>query len=174
LGLSNKQGQLLLLGLDNAGKTTLLHRLRTGDIRHFPPTDRPSQEYFRYGNVSFQAWDLGGHEAVRHLWEDYVSTQVSAVFFMIDATDDGRVEEAAYELDALIGEQLVKDIPVAVLLNKCDEEERALTSADICRRIEYDNLAQTQGTDKMAVFRISVLKGEGYQDAFRWISNFLT
>lgn len=93
---------------------------------------------------------------------------------MIDATDDGRVEEAAYELDALIGEQLVKDIPVAVLLNKCDEEERALTSADICRRIEYDNLAQTQGTDKMAVFRISVLKGEGFQDAFRWISNFLT
>ena len=63
LGLSQKQGNLLLLGLDNAGKTTLLHRLRTGSLpQHFPPTDRPSQNEFRHGGIRFQAWDMGGHE----------------------------------------------------------------------------------------------------------------
>ena len=57
LGLSEKKGTILLLGLDNAGKTTLLHRLRTGTVQHFPPTDRPNRETFEVeGGVTFQAW----------------------------------------------------------------------------------------------------------------------
>jgi hypothetical protein len=57
LGLAEKNGTILLLGLDNAGKTTLLHRLRTGTVQHFPPTDRPNRETFEVeGGVAFQAW----------------------------------------------------------------------------------------------------------------------
>jgi GTP-binding protein SAR1 len=177
LGLAGKEGSLLLLGLDNAGKTTLLHRLKTGgDIRPFPPTDRPStQEEFTLEGIQFSAWDLGGHEAVRHLWEDYVSTQVSAVLFVLDAADSERLEEAAYELDALVG--LLQGIPVALLLNKCDLPA-AMGTAEICERLEFARLQQEHGNEQpqkeqMAVFRISVLKGEGYQDAFRWIGGFL-
>ena len=195
LGLQGKEGSLLLLGLDNAGKTTLLHRLKTGgEIRPFPPTDRPALEEFSIstsssrGALKFTAWDLGGHEAVRHLWQDYVSTQVSSILFLVDAADTERLEEAAYELDALVGEGLLQGIPVALLLNKCDLPE-ALSTAEICRRLEFSRLvaehAAADGTEDdssatphkqkelMAVFRISVLKGEGYQDAFRWISGFL-
>ena len=109
LGLGGgKEGTLLLLGLDNAGKTTLLHRLRTGDIKHVPPTDRPYQsDKFSFQRLTFQAWDLGGHEAVRHIWEDYVC-ECSAVLFLVDATDANRLEEAGFELDALIGEKHLK------------------------------------------------------------------
>jgi GTP-binding protein SAR1 len=173
LGLEGKEGSLVVLGLDNAGKTTLLHRLRTGgDVRSFPPTDRPYQtEKFTCQGLTFSAWDLGGHEAVRHLWEDYVC-ESSAVLFVIDASDNTRLEEAGFELDALIGEKVVADVPVAVLLNKCDLEE-ALSSAEICQRIKYDELQRLQGEDKIAIFRISVLRGEGYQAAFRWVANFL-
>jgi GTP-binding protein SAR1 len=189
LGLANKQGSLLVLGLDNAGKTTLLYTLRTGDIRSFPPTDRPDQNTFTLssssvgggvgsGGITFTAWDLGGHEAVRHLWEDYVSDSVSAVLFLIDAADSERLEEAGYELDALIGEGMLKGLPVAVLLNKCDLPE-ALSTEEICQRIEFDRLCREQwctedtGKSLMTLYRISVLKGEGYQEAFRWISGFL-
>jgi GTP-binding protein SAR1 len=173
LGLHGKEGSLVVLGLDNAGKTTLLHRLRTGgDVRSFPPTDRPHQtEKFECQNIQFQAWDLGGHEAVRHLWEDYVC-ESSAVLFLIDASDSDRLEEAAFELDALVGERVVEGLPVAVLLNKCDLET-ALPSTEICERLHYSELQRMQGDDKIAIFRISVLRGEGYQGAFRWISNFL-
>src|SRR3569623_642348 len=107
MGLSNKQGSLLLLGLDNAGKTTLLHKLASGgEVRPFPPTDRPRQDQFSCNSgsgrrVQFRAWDLGGHEAVRLLWEDY-GPLVSAVLFLIDATDTNRLVEAGYELDALL------------------------------------------------------------------------
>ncbi|KAG7346395.1 small GTP-binding domain protein [Nitzschia inconspicua] len=173
LGLEGKEGVLVVLGLDNAGKTTLLHRLRTGDVRSFPPTDRPHHhtESFECQGLKFQAWDLGGHEAVRHLWEDYVC-ESSAVLFVVDASDSDRLEEAGFELDALIGEKVVQDVPVAVLLNKCDLEE-ALSSAEICQRIQFDELQRMQGPDKLAIFRISVLRGEGYQAAFRWVANFL-
>jgi signal recognition particle receptor subunit beta len=75
----------------------------------------------------------------------------------------------AFELDALIGEKIVADIPVAVLCNKCDLDE-ALPSAELCERIQYPALEKMQGSEKIAIFRISVLKGEGYQAAFRWVS----
>lgn len=72
LGFEGKQGSLLLLGLDNAGKTTLLHRLRTGDIRSFPPTDRPHHvETFSCQGISFQAWDLGGKNVC--MWDELSS-----------------------------------------------------------------------------------------------------
>jgi GTP-binding protein SAR1 len=163
-----------MLGLDNAGKTTLLHRLRTGDIRSFPPTDRPHHvdAPFTFQGIQFQAWDLGGHEAVRHLWEDYVTEKVSAVLFLVDAADTDRLEEAAYELDALIGEQMLADLAVAILLNKCDMPN-AMPSSEVCERIEFKALQDMQGNTKLQIFRISVLKGEGYQEAFRWIGGFL-
>ena len=173
LGLGGgKEGTLLLLGLDNAGKTTLLHRLRTGDIKHFPPTDRPYQsDKFTFQSLTFQAWDLGGHEAVRHIWEDY-ACECSAVIFLVDATDVNRIEEAGFELDALIGEKLVEGIPIAVLFNKCDLPT-AISSKDICQRMNYDELVKMHGEDKVSAFRISVLRGEGYQQAFRWVATFL-
>jgi len=169
-----KEGSLVVLGLDNAGKTTMLNRLRTGgEVRSFPPTDRPhlTDTFETSQGIKFRAWDMGGHEAVRHLWEDYVC-ESSAVFFLIDAVDKGRFEEAGFELDALIGEKIVQDLPVAILLNKCDLTEAASTS-EVCENILFEDLRKIQGDDKIAVFRMSVLKGEGYQAAFRWVADFL-
>lgn len=175
-----KEGSLVVLGLDNAGKTTMLYRLRTGgEVRSFPPTDRPQQtkQFETSANgIKFRAWDLGGHEAVRHLWEDYVACgndTKSAVLFLIDASDPARFDEAGFELDALIGEKVVEGLPVAVLLNKCDLLQEAASTAEVCKAIHYDYLRKIQGGDKIAVFRMSVLKGEGYQAAFRWIAEFL-
>lgn len=177
LGLSGKEGSLLVLGLDNAGKTTLLYRLRTGgEIRSFPPTDRPSTQEFSVitgatgTSVKFTAWDLGGHEAVRHLWEDYISESVNGVLFLIDAADNDRLEEAAYELDALISEKLFSGFPVAILLNKCDLQN-AMSTNEICERIEWDELRSQQ--EHLTIYRCSVLKGQGYDEALRWISSFL-
>mmetsp|Transcript_19211 Transcript_19211/g.31910 ORF Transcript_19211/g.31910 Transcript_19211/m.31910 type:complete len:193 (-) Transcript_19211:97-675(-) len=172
LGLKGKQGTLLVLGLDNAGKTTLLHRLRTGQIRNYPPTDRPSlTEKFTYQGITFNAWDLGGHEAVRHLWSDY-APECKALLFLIDASDSERIEEAGYELDALIADGIITDIPVAILLNKCDLPD-ARPSNEVVDKIQYSDLIKMHPEEKMRIFRISVLRGEGYQEAFQWISTFL-
>lgn len=171
LGLSNKRGTILLLGLDNAGKTTLLHRIRTGSILPFPPTDRPNVETFHYEGINFAAWDLGGHEAVRYLWEDYVC-EADAVLFLIDAADHVRLEEVHDELDALIGEGIIEGVPLALLLNKCDLAE-AQSSQVIAECVRFEELLMRHGEDRVGMFRISVLRGEGYQDAFKWIATFL-
>ena len=172
LGLSEKKGTILLLGLDNAGKTTLLHRLRTGTVQPFPPTDRPHLETFTIeGGVHFAAWDLGGHEAVRHLWEDY-ACDCNAVVFLVDATDFQRFEEVRDELDALIAEGSVEGVPIAVLLNKCDLDA-AQPSDGVARSIGFEELCMRHGEEMINMFRISVLRGEGYQDALKWIASFL-
>jgi GTP-binding protein SAR1 len=219
LGLWDKQASLLVLGLDNAGKTTLLHSLANGGShRVFPPTDRPRlMESFRYKGISFRAWDLGGHEAVRHLWADYYDSPnddteaatgtspssqqtstigVSAVLFLVDAADEARLEEAGYELDHLLASSLsepspnqqqqqqqqqpdtsssfssLHNIPVAILCNKCDLSS-AVSSDIICEKLDYSRLEAMHAPNKIALFRISVLTGQGYDEAFQWINSFI-
>jgi GTPase SAR1 family protein len=204
LRLRHKQGTILLLGLDNAGKTTLLHRLRTNTLLQYPPTERPSVESFviEPGGIRFMGWDLGGHEAVRHLWDDYLP-QGNAIVFLIDATDGVRLSEAAEELDALIetincdimshpiespqlndlesssyengglmpndtnGEESVSTFPFAILLNKCDLVDKALLMQQIKDIIGFEELALRHGEESINMFRISVLRNEGYQEAFQ-------
>ena len=67
LGLLNKEATIILIGLDNAGKSTLLHRLSKGAFGSFAPTEKPTNDEFTAAGVTFKAWDLGGHEAVRAL-----------------------------------------------------------------------------------------------------------
>lgn len=108
---------------------------------------------------------------MRHLWEDYVC-ECSAVLFLLDSADRGRLEEAAFELDALIGEKVVADIPIAIMCNKCDLDE-AMSTEEIEEGLHYEELQKMQGEENIAMFRISVLKGEGYTAAFRWVAKFL-
>jgi len=98
--------------------------------------------------------------------------ECKALLFLIDSADDDRLEEAGYELDALIAEGAVTNVPIAILLNKCDLPQ-AMQSRHICDKIQFDDLARMHGEERLRTFRISVLRGEGYQDAFRWVSGFL-
>mmetsp|Transcript_5397 Transcript_5397/g.7278 ORF Transcript_5397/g.7278 Transcript_5397/m.7278 type:complete len:191 (+) Transcript_5397:108-680(+) len=171
LGLVGKEGTILLLGLDNAGKTTLLHKLRTGNILQFPPTERPHLESFECEGIKFIGWDLGGHEAVRHLWDDYIP-ESSAVVFLVDACDRNRFSEARDELDALVNEGAIEGCPLAILVNKSDLDGAA-TPEEVAGAIGFEELAMIHGEEEMAIFRTSIVLGEGYTEAFQWLSSML-
>ena len=64
LGLKNKQARIIIVGLDNAGKSTLVHKLCTNEVRSFVPTIKAHSKTFTLGRIEFTAWDLGGHEQV--------------------------------------------------------------------------------------------------------------
>ena len=82
LGFLKKNATLVVLGLDNAGKTTLLYKLKNGTINTFSPTERPQVDEIDLGNIRFKAWDLGGHDQVRNIWEKYFISGL--IFFQLN------------------------------------------------------------------------------------------
>ena len=91
------QQRIVMLGLDNAGKTTILYKLKVGQVVQTTPTIGFNVETVSRKNVTFSVWDVGGQDQIRGLWRHYfLNTQ--AVIFVVDSNDNNRLKEARDEL----------------------------------------------------------------------------
>eukprot|EP00922_Rhytidocystis_sp_ex-Travisia-forbesii_P054061 GHVS01080206.1.p1 GENE.GHVS01080206.1~~GHVS01080206.1.p1 ORF type:complete len:193 (+),score=28.06 GHVS01080206.1:146-724(+) len=177
-GLSQKNARILFLGLDNAGKTTLLHMLKDDRVAQHVPTLHPHSEELLVGKLRLKTYDLGGHETARRIWKDYFAA-VDAIVFMVDATDRDRFNEAREELNHLLESQELSNIPFVVLGNKIDKPQAA--SEEELRQYLGLHSHITYGRDRkgdsgirpVELFMCSVIKRMGYADSFRWLSQFL-
>merc|ERR1711975_44077 len=100
---SEKEMRILILGLDGAGKTTILYRLQVGEVVTTIPTIGFNVETVTYKNLKFQVWDLGGQTSIRPYWRCYYSN-TDAVIFVVDSTDTERLMIAKQELMAMLDE----------------------------------------------------------------------
>eukprot|EP01123_Difflugia_compressa_P000623 TRINITY_DN1072_c0_g1_i2.p1 TRINITY_DN1072_c0_g1~~TRINITY_DN1072_c0_g1_i2.p1 ORF type:complete len:192 (-),score=34.62 TRINITY_DN1072_c0_g1_i2:55-630(-) len=177
-GLANKSGKIVFLGLDNAGKTTLLHLLRDDRVVQHMPTQKPTMEELSVGNIKFSTYDLGGHEIARRLWRDYYA-QVNAVVFMVDLAARERFEESKVELDELLADPDLKEIPFLVLANKIDipgaASEEELRSALALYNTYGKQIGgtRTPGVRPIEVFTCSVVKRMGVKEGFNWVAQFI-
>jgi GTP-binding protein SAR1 len=177
LGLYNKKAKIIFLGLDNAGKTTLLHMLRDDKVIIHEPTRHPQFEELVIGSVRFQTHDLGGHQAARRLWQQYFAA-VDAVVFMVDATDHKRFPECKEELSKLLTDEQLAKKPFLVLGNKIDKktacsEDQLKMSLGLQSTSGKKAGPGQAGAQPIEVFMCSVVKRAGYADGFRWLSQFL-
>eukprot|EP00656_Telonema_subtile_P028749 TRINITY_DN3135_c0_g2_i2.p1 TRINITY_DN3135_c0_g2~~TRINITY_DN3135_c0_g2_i2.p1 ORF type:complete len:233 (-),score=61.74 TRINITY_DN3135_c0_g2_i2:54-752(-) len=116
---SRKATKILMVGLDAAGKTTTLFRLRLGEIVTTIPTIGFNLETVQYKDISFQVWDVGGKDKIRPLWRHYYE-DVTALIFVVDSNDRDRMSEAAQELHRMLAEDHLQGVPLLVFANKQD------------------------------------------------------
>ena len=115
--LSKKEVRILMLGLDGAGKTTILYKLKLGDNVTTIPTIGFNVETLEYKNINFTVWDVGGQDKIRRLWRHYYMN-THALIFVVDCNDKDRVDEARQELTQMLHDEEMKDAVLLVFANK--------------------------------------------------------
>jgi small GTP-binding protein len=111
--------RILMLGLDNAGKTTVLYKLKLGEVVTTIPTIGFNVESIEYKNISFTVWDVGGQTKIRPLWQHYFEN-TDAVIYVVDSADGQRLAEAREELEYVLGDDRVRSATLLVFSNKID------------------------------------------------------
>merc|ERR1712014_141647 len=112
--------RILMVGLDAAGKTTILYKLKLGEVVTTIPTIGFNVETVEYKNISFTVWDVGGQDKIRKLWRHYYQG-TQGLIFVVDSCDRDRVEE-------------MRDVAVLVLANKQDLPN-AMTSSEMTDKL---------------------------------------
>ncbi|RFU80340.1 adp-ribosylation factor 1 [Trichoderma arundinaceum] len=190
---AKKEIRILILGLDNAGKTTLLYRLKVriptttalcfgsmltwldqiGEVVTTIPTIGFNVESVTYKNLNFNVWlankrvsrlqDLGGQTSIRPYWRCYYAN-TAAVIFVVDSTDIDRLQTAAEELSAMLNEEELKDAALLVFANKQDQPG-AKGAGEISEALQLGELRDRN----WSIMACSAVDGSGVNEGMDWL-----
>ncbi|XP_053634780.1 uncharacterized protein [Cherax quadricarinatus] len=164
---SKKPCRILMVGLDGAGKTTILYKLKLGEVVSTIPTIGFNVETVDYKNISFTVWDVGGQERLRPLWRHYFQN-TSAIIYVVDSNDPQRLAESREELDIILKNEEVCECPLLVLANKQDLPHAATVDA-ITHSLNLRNL-----TRPWFVQPTCAVNSSGVYEALDWLATQLS
>ena len=154
---------MLILGLDNAGKTTILYKLQMGEVVTTVPTIGFNVETVTYKNLRFQVWDLGGQTSIRPYWRCYYQN-TNAVIYVVDSADIDRMAISKQELMTMLEEEELKDAALLVFANKQDLPN-AQPAEVIVEKLGLGALKNRQ----YSIFNTSAIKGDGLTQGLDWL-----
>jgi len=163
-----KEMRILMVGLDAAGKTTILYKLKLGEIVTTIPTIGFNVETVEYKNINFTVWDVGGQDKIRPLWRHYFQN-TQGLIFVIDSNDRERVGEAAEELSKMLNEDELRDAVLLVFANKQDLPN-AMSVAELTDKLGLNNLRSR----KWYIQSTCATSGDGLYEGLDWLSGALT
>ncbi|XP_060242799.1 putative ADP-ribosylation factor-like protein 5C isoform X2 [Meriones unguiculatus] len=160
--------KVIIVGLDNAGKTTILYQFLTNEVVHTCSTIGSNVEEIVFQKTHFLMWDLGGQEALRPTWDTYYSN-AEFVILVIDSTDRKRLSTTREELYKMLAHEALQDASVLILANKQDVKG-SMTTAEISRFLKLsaikDHPWHIQGC--------CALTGEGLPAGLQWMQSQAT
>eukprot|EP01018_Ginkgo_biloba_P005717 Gb_01290 [translate_table: standard] len=157
--------RIVMLGLDAAGKTTILYKLKINEIVTTIPTIGFNVETVQYKNVNFTVWDIAGQYRFQPLWKHYlVNTQ--GLIFVVDSNDRDRIPEARDELHRLLAEPDLRDAKVLVFANKSDLP-KAVPMAELSEKLQLHVVKQ----QKWYIQSCCAVTGEGLYEGLDWLSS---
>ncbi|GCB60530.1 ADP-ribosylation factor-like protein 14 [Scyliorhinus torazame] len=130
-----KQARILMLGLDAAGKSTLLYKLKFGNTEFLTAsTVGFNVEMLESSKrVALTVWDVGGQHQMRQFWPYYFQ-DTDGLVFVVDSADQGRMEDSRREFERMLKSECLKGIPVVVMANKQDLID-AMSAEEITKRL---------------------------------------
>merc|ERR1712139_31668 len=166
--VGKKDCRILMVGLDAAGKTTILYKLKLGEVVTTIPTIGFNVETVEYKNISFTVWDVGGQDKIRPLWCHYYQN-TQGIIFVVDSNDRERVGEAKDELNRMLSEDELRDGVLLVLSNKSDLPQ-AMTAAETADKLGLHSLRNRQ----WFIQATCATNGEGLYEGLDWLSNTIS
>merc|ERR1712225_106548 len=166
--ISKSEMRILMVGLDAAGKTTILYKLKLGEVVTTIPTIGFNVETVEYKNINFTVWDIGGQDKIRKLWRYYYQN-TQGVIFVIDSNDRDRIEDAREELAHILAEDEMRDAAVLVFANKQDLPN-SMPAAEVTEKLGLHNMRNRQWFIQSAC----ATSGDGLYEGLDWMSRTLS
>uniref|UniRef100_A0A7N0V921 ADP-ribosylation factor n=1 Tax=Kalanchoe fedtschenkoi TaxID=63787 RepID=A0A7N0V921_KALFE len=163
----NAEMRVVMLGLDAAGKTTILYKLQIGEVLSTVPTIGFNMEKVQYKNVVFIVWDVGGQEKLRPLWRHYFNN-TDGLIYVVDSLDRERIGKAKAEFQTIINDPFMLNSVILVFANKQDMKG-AMTPREVCEGLGLLELKNR----KWHIQGTCALKGDGLYEGLDWLASTL-
>ncbi|MFX1511845.1 MAG: ADP-ribosylation factor family protein [Promethearchaeota archaeon] len=163
-----EEARIICIGLDGAGKTTIISYYKTGKYVEMSPTHGMSLEKIKFRDLEIISMDMGGQIAYRQIWDQFFPG-TALIVFVVDAADRMRVAEAKEELDRCLESPHLVDKPLLVFANKQDLKD-TMSQSEIIEKFNLNVLTDRSWT----VIECSALVGTGLAKGFQWIFEQIT
>ncbi|KAJ7369785.1 ADP-ribosylation factor-like protein 5B [Desmophyllum pertusum] len=164
---SNEEHKVIIVGLDNAGKTTILYQFLMSEVVHTSPTIGSNVEEVVWKNIHFLMWDIGGQESLRSAWNTYY-TNTEFLIVVVDSTDRERLAVTKAELYNMLNHEDLRQAAVLIYANKQDVKG-SMSVAEISEQLNLTSI-KDHGWHIQAC---CALTGEGLYQGLGWITNHI-
>merc|ERR1712083_514155 len=166
--IGTQEMRILMVGLDAAGKTTILYKFKLNEVVTTIPTIGFNVETVEYKNLRFTVWGIGGQDKIRKLWRHYYQG-THGVIFVVDSTDRDRIEDAREELYKLLGDDEMREAALLVLANKQDLPQ-AMAGVEVSEKLRLHDLRGR----KWFLQTACATSGDGIYEGLDWLARSLS